>query len=488
MKKKIISAILVLCTQLCFSQTKPLTQKEAVDVIENLTHLKPIKCIVREFDGKETIFCLSDKRGSQNEVFTNPDIVFYKLSSFANTWRIETQQPIFKEENQYCHFLSDLEVNVVDGKPYLYLVYALADEGTMAGNTETLKFSLFSLNNYKLFSLNYTGDASYDDKTGNFKFIKDGSFSNLDSLKTEPTILSFLEEKIKQSTFIYRSTSKDLDINTPDNNEKKWLLDNPGVIDQLHSPKKTIVIDEPLKITYYDKNLFANNAGSIISKVENHSYKFVSYFKGSVVGFNKLKRKYFPIWAENCNEGCNKEISLISPNILKINYTDGDQTIMINLNKMTYTLSYLATSVQNPPPSNQSVKNYGRRYLAFNDELLIRRSQTVIQNSLKKEPKWHFMGSQMNDFNLLVLHYTCVYKPEKLYPFQVSFYYWIDPDTKNSVRCFVEFPSVYLRYMISRLKGYVQVDDTHFQSTDGNISVSINRDGSQYAVEFFRND
>jgi hypothetical protein len=93
----------------------------------------------------------------------------------------------------------------------------------------------------------------------------------------------------------------------------------------------------------------------------------------------------------------------------------------------------------------------------------------------------------MNDFNLLVLHYTCTYKPEKIYPFQVSFYYWVDPDTKNTVRCFVEFPTAYLRYMISRLQGYVQVDDTHFQSTDGNIGVGLSRDGSQCAVEFFRN-
>lgn len=486
MKKNIITAILLLCTQICFSQTKALSQADAVSVFERLTNLKPMKCVVQQFEGKETIFCLADKRGIDNEVFTNPDIIFYRLSSFANTWQVEKKQSIFKEENKYCHFLGDLEISIVDSKPYLFFVYALADEGNGAGNIETLKFSLLSLNNYKLFSLDYTGDAIYDDKTGNFKFIKDGSFSNLDSFKSDAAFLSFFEEKAKKSTLIYRPTKEELNINTPNNNEKKWALDNPGVIGEVYSPQKANVTDEPLKITYYNTNLFTNNDASVNSKVENANYKFISYFRGSVVGFNKKTRKYFPIWVESCNAGCDKSISLTNTNSLKIRYTGGDQTVIINLNKMTYNLSYATAMAQNQTVPKQSVN--GKSYSAFSNDLLINKSQTFIQSTLKSNPKWRYVGSQMNDFSLLVLHYTCVYKPEKLYPFQVSFYYWIDPYTKNCVRCFVEFPSAYLRYMVSRLKGYVQVDDTHFQSTDGNIGVAMSRDGSQIAVEFSRNN
>jgi hypothetical protein len=233
MKKFICVATVLLYTTFAFSQTQQLSQVDAISIFENLTRIKPIKCIVVVFDAKQCIICLADKRGLQHEVFSGPDIIFYKLSLFANTWQIDIQQSVFKEPFKYCEFLTDPEIATVANEPYLYFVYTLADEGSMAGDIETLKFSLFSLNNYQLSSLDYEGDASYD-KKDNFQSIKDGKFLNLEALKANPSFLNYLENKAGKSSFIYRPTEKDLDINDPDNFEKKWVLYNPQVIDQLN--------------------------------------------------------------------------------------------------------------------------------------------------------------------------------------------------------------------------------------------------------------
>ncbi len=465
------------------SQTFKLSQDDAVKIFENLIHLKPIKCTVAILEGKEYIFCLADKTGTESKSFLNPEISFYKLSKFADVWRVETRQDVFKEEAKYCEFLNNLEIVTVDNEPYLYFIYGLVDEGNGSGDIEMIKFSLYSLKTYRLVSLDDEGYASYDIK-GNFQFIKDGNFLNVDSLKSQKNYLDFLEDKAAKSNLIYHPSKKDLDLNDPDNYEKKWTIDNPKIADEVLESNKTSVYNEPLSITYYNKNLFLKNVGSIANQCENTNYKFKAYFRGSIIGYDKQKKKYFPIWVESCMHGCNKEVSFINPITLKIHYTEADDRIIkINLIRMTYSTSYEIPPVEKPIATKLHLNKKPEIVSTFTKSLFLNKSQLYIQEEIKKQNGWHYLGSETSDLGGTTIGFSCVYKPGRSFPFQATYSYWIDTDSNTCIRTFIGFPSVYLKFMLSKLNGYNLVDDTDFESNDGKINVNLSRNGNQTTME-----
>lgn len=121
--------------------------------------------------------------------------------------------------------------------------------------------------------------------------------------------------------------------------DEKWKIDNSDIKTVWDVKKNTS--EKPLSTTYYDKNIFPTDDSCISDKIENKKYKIVSLFRNNILGYDKAKKKYFPIWIESCSNGCGKGISFISDNFLKIVYNEADEeTITVNLTNMTYKITF----------------------------------------------------------------------------------------------------------------------------------------------------
>ena len=133
-------------------------------------------------------------------------------------------------------------------------------------------------------------------------------------------------------------SKSDLAINNADNYEKKWQVDNSSIKTVWDVKENTF--EEALRTTYYEKNIFPTEEGYFSEKIENSKYKVVSLFRSNILGYDKTKKKYFPIWVEHCSRGCNKSISFISDMVLKIVYSEADnETITVDLTNMTYKIT-----------------------------------------------------------------------------------------------------------------------------------------------------
>lgn len=313
-----------------------ITEKEATNIFKNIMLIEPVKCIPTVIEKKECIICIADKTGvagDDKNFYSNPEIYVYKLIKFADKWQVESEHVLYSQEYKYCDFNEEIEVVNIENNPYLFLIYSLSDVGN-ASEVKTIKFSLVSLNNFKQTTLDYTGYDHYNDES--IRLYTKGEFSNLASLSNKPkSIVNFLEEKASKSSLIYSPTSEDLDINSAINHEKKWQIDNSKIEDIWSLKKNTF--EKALKITYYDESIFPSDDNTIFSIIENSNFKIMSLFRNNILGYDKLKKKYFPIWVDNCHRGCNKEITFIDDSTLEIYYGEGnEQIVIIDLAKMTY--------------------------------------------------------------------------------------------------------------------------------------------------------
>ena len=96
-----------------------ISKEQASNIFKDIVRLEPINCVVVSLDKKEIIFCLANKTGIENNdkmFYSNPEIVFYKLSKFADTWRIEFQKTVITEEFSYCKFYDDFNVVKIENK------------------------------------------------------------------------------------------------------------------------------------------------------------------------------------------------------------------------------------------------------------------------------------------------------------------------------------------------------------------------------------
>jgi len=300
-----------------------ISRETAKNIFVNLVHIKPLNCIDTEVDKKECILCMADRKVIE---YGPLDIAFYKLTKFANAWTVETEKPVFTDSFNYCEFYNDFEVTVINGKPYTYLLYMLSPEGNAVA-LDMYRFALYSLTDFQLTTLNY--DLYTDAYSGN----KDGKFTNIVEFANKLELRNYLESKASKSPYIYRPTAKELDLNDPDNYAKRWILDNPNISFVWSTNVDTN--QKQIRTFYYNKDIHRDTP-SQWSTVENNQYQ-IFYSSGELLGYEKFNKKYFPIWIEPCQhhyQDCNRNISFINNDTLKIEYPAGD--LIVDLQKMSY--------------------------------------------------------------------------------------------------------------------------------------------------------
>jgi hypothetical protein len=211
-------------------------------------------------------------------------------------------------------------------KNYLFLTHQVSNMGK--GMREIrVNFSMINLNNITdNFSLQYDGypsDYCNECIRGNF-----WENSELKSFKLAKTALY---QYAQTSKFIYHPSDEEKNILHFKNYAEKWQKDNDT---DNNFGAGYYIIPDVIYSTYYAENLFELTSASE-EFVENENYKVQSVFRGNLVGFDKKKRKYFPIIVESCSHFCNKNVEFVDSQKLKVTYED-EQSFEIDLSKIVF--------------------------------------------------------------------------------------------------------------------------------------------------------
>jgi hypothetical protein len=295
-------------------QTQTLSLDSASKVYMNIVTAKPY-FIASFIDTTSQPFIV----GFQEKSGIIPNYVLTKIESRNNNWQKVNEVTLAEEEA--VEILDTIKTEKIENKDYLYVSTKQYVPGTGAAGFASIVFYAIDPASLTRHSLVYSGELVNEDQVSG-EYYYDSSLNKNNALKR------YLEEKAQTSKYVYKKTAADFDLNNPKNFEKKFLIDNPEIQESRYRNQ------EKLNVTYYDDDL-PRIVGSSVDTVENKDYKIFSLFRFGVVGFDKKKKRFFPIYIDKCNNGCDLTASLGVGNILDIVYDLGDR-LKFDLDKFTY--------------------------------------------------------------------------------------------------------------------------------------------------------
>jgi|GEM_PF-1790129 len=178
----------------------------------------------------------------------------------------------YYSERLYCFSLDELEFVSLDKKPFLYLSYL-----SCGASNCTPWFDIVDLQEKADWSIR----ADCGDYYG-IQFTRLAPVS--DELSKRPVLVAFLEEKLASSELVYHSKPEDFDLDLPQNATKRWLVENPDVIDKLAAETGEAI---PLKLFWYHSDILALKGGSRNDSLESSKYIVVTLFKRGAICIDK---------------------------------------------------------------------------------------------------------------------------------------------------------------------------------------------------------
>ncbi|WP_136669267.1 hypothetical protein [Flavobacterium sp. H122] len=196
---------------------------------------------------------------------------------------------------------------------------------------KSIHFLALNTNDLRLTELPYNGTSSI-----RCEECIDGEFSESKSLNSNPAIKKELYKKASKHKWIYHPTEEEKNPKNYKNYSKYWEKINnaDNNLANGYSP-----LPEEIYSTYYKEDIF-KFTGDYEEIIENDTYKIVSYFRGNLLGYDKTKKLYFPIYIESCITGCNKKISFLSEHTIEVEFSeasaDDNAKSVINLTDIIF--------------------------------------------------------------------------------------------------------------------------------------------------------
>lgn len=204
----------------------------------------------------------------------------------------------------------------INGKAFQLLTIKESFKG-QAITSRTINFILIDPTTKKHYFLQYQGES-----TLRCEVCIDGAFLENEALESVPEIKTILYAYARKSKWIYR-TEKAAEKNPRHmkNYELKWEQDNEA---DNHLANGHSGIPDTIYSTYYKDDLmkFTEQKNGEPVTIEDNRFLVSSYFRGNLLGFDKQKKLFFPIFIESCVTGCNKTIRFISSGRLEVIYDE----------------------------------------------------------------------------------------------------------------------------------------------------------------------
>jgi len=287
-------------------QKPTMSDQEAAQIVQHQYVKNPAFAISLQDKG-DTYIVASIRDGKYNE----PRLI--ALKQVADLWQEQLKAPEIICSSLECP--SNAKKVNLGGNSYVY--FETESSGSALGS---VVFSLFSPSEMHLYSMSVFG------ANGNINQPDPVT----DDVKNNKNINDYLVKQIAESPKIAHTSEQNLDVNSPDNAVQKWQLDNEYVRTGM------LNYNAPVKFTYYDVNLSDQwNGTTITGTIENNQYKLVSYFKGVVVGLDKVKNKYFIVWVPSDAYEWPTDIAFTDSNTVHINSANSGPSLTVHLDTNT---------------------------------------------------------------------------------------------------------------------------------------------------------
>lgn len=264
-------------------------------------------------EGYFRIFVQSNK--FEGKYFYSDTVNILKAENFVlENDRLKTVKSatLYSDHWDYLHIDS---ANIYTKMPFLFISATSEFQGTAVPGTNVFFWMVNTENvseNYKLLYSGYTSPVC--------KGCIKGDFEENKSLKNNPKIRNALYEFAGKSKLIFHPSKSEKSTANYKNFEEKWAADNHA---ETHwGAGYEGEMDEVIS-TYYKENLFEISGGTE-TRIENERYVIASYFRGNLIGYDKMKQRYFPIIVESCADFCNKEVEFVNDHTIRITYEDGN--------------------------------------------------------------------------------------------------------------------------------------------------------------------
>jgi hypothetical protein len=231
------------------------------------------------------------------------------LRAQGDSWKKDAER-LLDEPDDPAHraLLDDYSAVEVGPSTYIYFSLEVEREGTAHIGSGEIEFRLVDVQTLQPFTLGFWGT-----ERGNGKI--EGEFRPSDELARRPELLAFLKGKADASPRIYRG----------ERDSMSWVDDWKTMNASLPDPS-AIGSFGPMKIhwQYYDRNPMGDYGASVFGTEENAAFRVLSYFRSSLIGYDKARKQYFPVWVDSCAHGCNKEIRSLKGGVLAFVFGEWD--------------------------------------------------------------------------------------------------------------------------------------------------------------------
>lgn len=228
---------------------------------------------------------------------------------------------------------STLAKKKIGNKDYVSLVIKQEYKGTAVTERNVI-FYMVSLENFKVYTLVCSSSGTV--RATHCDDCIDGELTFDKELDAKPEIKKSLYEVANNSKFIYHPSKKELAISYYKNYDSKWYIDNKT---DNHMANGYSGINDTIYSTYYKENIF-DFTGDLDGRetIENEYYKIVNFSRNNVLGFDKRKQLYFPIHIESCATGCNKIVTFVSDQEIKILFDEDyeKEYSIVNLERINF--------------------------------------------------------------------------------------------------------------------------------------------------------
>lgn len=282
--------------------------------------------------GGEVIRIFASQQSEYNPFFLSGDANYIIAAQYLHNTVIK-QDTLLKNEYVYTEIDSASIRQKQEGNIHYLLLTAKETFKGQAITDNTVNFILVDINNLTHYVLMYEGIPSI-----RCNECIDGAFQADPLLDKNPGLKAILYEYANNSKWVYRpATQAERDARHFTNYEQKWNEDND---EDNHLANGHSGISEPIYSTYYKDDIFKLTAAhaSVTDSIENERFKIISYFRGNILGFDKQKQLYFPVYIESCITGCDKKIKFISPETIEVIYDEnnGKEVYTVQLNKIRF--------------------------------------------------------------------------------------------------------------------------------------------------------
>lgn len=211
----------------------------------------------------------------------------------------------------------DFSKKIIDKKEYLFFFIEENPMGQFSSET-ILNFFMIDINHMSYYNIEFAGNYTLRSRSSK---TLEGEFTSNKALDKNKSIKQILLKYAIDNRLIYKPSEAEKDIFYYKNYAIKWRNDN-NIKEEVANGFTEI----PNKIvsTYYKDNIidFTGDISDSDVLIENSNYKIVSFWRYSIIAYDKTKRLYFPVFIESCITGCNKSIEFVAPHKIKITHNE----------------------------------------------------------------------------------------------------------------------------------------------------------------------